>query len=136
MSAALSHSLADYTASERRSIDELDAAIGRLVRQMNAECYQMLVLVREFDDRFGWKKWGHKTCAEWLAYRSGIGQSAAREKMRTAHALRSLPGISASGPVNGCQGRPPVLVQQPAALKTTCPSTRGRTARYCPVRYE
>ena len=96
MSAVMSHSLADYTASERRSIDELDAAIGRLVRQMNAECYQMLVLVREFDDRFGWKKWGHKTCAEWLAYRSGIGQSAAREKMRTAHALRSLPAISAA----------------------------------------
>ena len=96
MSAVMSHSLADYTATERRSIDELDAAIGRLVRQMNAECYQMLVLVREFDDRFGWKKWGHKTCAEWLAYRSCIGQSAAREKMRTAHALRSLPAISAA----------------------------------------
>jgi hypothetical protein len=63
---------------------------------MNAECYQMLVLVREFDDRFGWKKWGCKTCAEWLAYRTDIGLSAAREKVRTAHALRGLPAIAAA----------------------------------------
>jgi hypothetical protein len=96
MSAVMSRPLADYTSTDLRSVDELDAAIGRLVRQMNAECYQMLVLVREFDDRFGWKKWGCKTCAEWLAYRTEISLSAAREKVRTAHALRSLPGISAA----------------------------------------
>jgi hypothetical protein len=87
MSAVMSRPLADYTATDLRSIDELDAAIGGLIRQMNAECYRMLLLVREFDDRFGWKKWGFKTCAEWLAYRSEISLSAAREKIRTAHAL-------------------------------------------------
>ena len=96
MSAVMSRPLADYTSTELRSIDELDAAIGRLVRQMNSECYQMLVLVREFDDRFGWKQWSYKSCAEWLAWRSEIGISAAREKVRTAHALRSLPLISAA----------------------------------------
>jgi hypothetical protein len=95
MSAVMSRPLADDTSSES-TVDELDAAIGRLVRQMNAECYQMLVLVREFDDRFGWKKWSFKTCAEWLAWRSEIGLSAAREKVRTAHALRSLPAIAAA----------------------------------------
>jgi len=52
--------------------------------------------VREFDDRFGWRKWSFKSCAEWLAWRSEIGLSAAREKLRTAHALRSLPAISAA----------------------------------------
>jgi len=88
--------LADYNSTELRSIEELDADIGRLVRQMNSECYRMLVLVREFDDRFGWRKWGLKTCAEWLAYRTDISLSAAREKVRTAHALRSLPAISAA----------------------------------------
>ena len=95
MSAVMSRPLADYTSTEH-TIDEVDAAIGRLVRQMNAECYQMLVLVPEFDDRFGWKKWNFKTCAEWLAWRSEIGLSAALEKVRTAHALRSLPAISAA----------------------------------------
>jgi hypothetical protein len=96
MSAVMSRPLADYTSTELRSVDELDVAIGRLVCQMNSECYQMLVLVREFDDRFGWKKWNFKTCAEWLAWRSEIGLSAAREKVRTAHALRRLPLISAA----------------------------------------
>ena len=96
MSAVVSRPLADYTSTDLRSIDELDAAIGKLVRQINSECYRMLELVREFDDRFAWKKWSFKNCAEWLAYRSEISLSAAREKVRTAHALRALPAISAA----------------------------------------
>ncbi len=97
MSAVLSHPVsATPTSAEHSSVDELDAAIGRLVRQMNADSYRMLVLVREFDDRFGWKKWRFKTCAEWLAWRASLSLSAAREKMRTAHALRALPAIAAA----------------------------------------
>jgi hypothetical protein len=79
-----------------RSIDELDAAICRLASRIHAETYQMLVLVREFDDRLGWTKWGFPSCAEWLSWRCGISLSAAREKVRTAHALRDLPRISLS----------------------------------------
>ena len=97
MSAVMSRPAPDfYTSTDSRSVDELDAAIGRLVRQMNADSYRMLVLVREFDDRFGWKKWTFKTCAEWLAWRASISLSAAREKVRAAHALRALPAISAA----------------------------------------
>ena len=97
MSAVMSRPAADfYTSTETRSVDELDAAIGRLVAQMNADSYRMLVLIREFDDRFGWKKWSSKTCAEWVAWRCGITLSAAREKVRAAHALRSLPAIAAA----------------------------------------
>jgi hypothetical protein len=77
-----------------RSIDELDAAICRLASRIHAETYQMLVLVREFDDRLGWAKWSFPSCAEWLSWRCGISLSAAREKVRTAQALRDLPGIS------------------------------------------
>jgi hypothetical protein len=76
------------------SIDELDAAICRLASRIHAEIYQMLVLVREFDDRMGWAKWGYSNCAEWLSWRCGLSLSAAREKVRTAQALRDLPGIS------------------------------------------
>jgi hypothetical protein len=95
MSAVMSCPAADsYTSTDDCSVDELDAAIGRLVRQMNADSYRMLALVRDFDDRFGWKKWTFKSCAEWLAWRSSISLSAAREKVRTAQALRSLPAIS------------------------------------------
>jgi hypothetical protein len=77
-----------------RSIDELDAAICRLASRIHAETYQMLALVREFDDRMGWAKWGYSNCAEWLSWRCGISLSAAREKVRTAQALRELPEIS------------------------------------------
>src|SRR5688572_24110777 len=76
------------------SIDELDAAICRLASRIHAETYQMLVLVREFDDRMGWAKWGYSNCAEWLSWRCGLSWSAAREKVRTAQALRELPEIS------------------------------------------
>jgi hypothetical protein len=96
MSAVLSRSVEDdfCAAIHDRSVDELDVAIGRLVRQMNSDSYRMLVLVREFDDRFGWMKWSCKSCAEWLAWRASLSLSAAREKVRTAHALRLLPAIS------------------------------------------
>ena len=77
-----------------RSIDELDAAICRLASRINAVNYRLLVLVREFDDRMGWAKWSFPSCAEWLSWRCGISLSAAREKVRTAQALRELPAIS------------------------------------------
>jgi hypothetical protein len=98
MSAVFSRAVDDdFCASVHdRSVDELDAAISRLARQMNSDSYRMLVLVREFDDRFGWKKWGCKSCAEWLAWRADLSLSTAREKVRAAHALRTLPAIAAA----------------------------------------
>ncbi len=80
----------------RQSIDEIDAAICRLGRRINAETYRLLLLVREFDERMGWAKWSFRSCAEWLAWRLGLSLSAAREHVRTAHALRELPAISAA----------------------------------------
>ena len=51
-------------------------------------------------DRSGWRtiRKSLSTCrtSEWLAWRSGITLSAAREKVRTAQALRGLPQISAA----------------------------------------
>jgi hypothetical protein len=87
---------ADTAPADRRSIDDLDREICALARHMNAQTYRLLMLVREFDDRFGWAKWGLRNCAEWLAWRCGLSLSAAREKVRTAQALRGLPAISAA----------------------------------------
>jgi hypothetical protein len=94
MSAVANAVYADSRASAPASIDELDAAISRLASRINAVNYQLLVLVREFDDRMGWAKWSFPSCAEWLSWRCGISLSAAREKVRTAQALRELPAIS------------------------------------------
>ena len=76
------------------SIDDLDAEISRLCSRINAENYQLMLLIRQFDDRFGWARWNFRNCSEWLAWRCGITLSAAREKVRTAQALRDLPQIS------------------------------------------
>ena len=81
---------------DKESIDALDAAICSLVAKLNAETFRLLALVRTFDDRMGWAKWSFRNCAEWLAWRCGISLSAAREKVRTAQALRSLPAIGAA----------------------------------------
>ncbi|HEY8519504.1 MAG TPA: DUF222 domain-containing protein [Gammaproteobacteria bacterium] len=78
------------------SIDDLDAAICKLARQMNADTYRWLVLIREFDERTGWRKWSCRNCAEWLALRCQLSLSAAREHVRVAQTLRELPLISAA----------------------------------------
>ncbi len=79
-----------------RSIDEIDQAILRLSRRMNADNYQLLVLVREFDERGGWRPWGFDSCALWLHWRCDMSYSAARERVRVAHALKVLPAMSAA----------------------------------------
>ena len=74
------------------SIDDLDQAIVNLATRINAETYELLVLVRQFDERAGWLKWGLGNCAEWLHYRCDLSMNAAREKVRVAHALKSAAG--------------------------------------------
>ena len=56
--------------------------------------YELLVLVREFDERGGFLQWGLQNCAEWLAWRCDLSMTTAREKVRVAHALKTLPCIA------------------------------------------
>ncbi|MGA8204271.1 MAG: DUF222 domain-containing protein [Woeseiaceae bacterium] len=75
-------------------IDDLDRAIVGLCARINAATYELLVLIRRFDERGGWLAWGFECCADWLHWRCDIGLSAAREKVRVAHALKTLPATS------------------------------------------
>ena len=77
-------------------LDDLDQAIVNLSTRMNAETYELLVLIRQFDERAGWLRWGLGNCAEWLHYRCDLSMNAAREKVRVAHALKTLPNIAAA----------------------------------------
>ena len=45
-------------AQRRLAIDDLDQAIVNLSAKINAANYQLLTLIREFDERAGWLKWG------------------------------------------------------------------------------
>ncbi len=78
-----------------RATEDIDRAIVRLARRINADGYQMLVLIREFDERRGWLKCGLSSCADWLHWRCDLSLSAAREQVRVAHALAALPLIAA-----------------------------------------
>jgi len=83
------------TAHKRHvEIEELDAAIEKLNHSINAANYQLMVLIREFDERAGWLKWGFTDGLSWLKWRCDIGTGAAREKLRIAHALKELPLLS------------------------------------------
>jgi hypothetical protein len=83
------------TLSNLPSIDDLDRAILTLSARINAETYELLVLIRQFDERAGWLKWGLGNCAEWLHYRCDFSMNATREKVRVAHALKTLPNVAA-----------------------------------------
>jgi hypothetical protein len=75
-------------------IEDLDRSILNLCTRINVATYQLLVLVREFDERVGFLQWGLQNCAEWLAWRCDLSMTTAREKVRVAHALKTLPLIS------------------------------------------
>jgi hypothetical protein len=70
--------------------------ITELAGHLNAGTYRWLVLIAEFDRRAGWNCGLTKSCAHWLNWRCGIDLGAAREKVRVARALESLPLISAA----------------------------------------
>ena len=78
------------------SIDDLDRDIVNLSSRINAATYELVVMVRQFDERAGWLQWGFNNCAEWLAWRCDLSMSAAREKVRVAHALKTLPLVATS----------------------------------------
>jgi len=78
------------------SIDELDTAIVSCAARINAATYEWLLLVRQFDERAGFLRWGLDNGAEWLAWRCDLSLITAKEKVRVAHALKILPAISAS----------------------------------------
>lgn len=79
-----------------QTIEDLDHAIVNLSARIYASTHDLLILVRRFDERCGWLKWGFHSCAEWLHWRCDIGLSAAREKVRVAHALKTLPVIGSA----------------------------------------
>ena len=83
------------TSPDLRSVDDLEKSIVCSARKMNSFCYTMLVDIREFDERRGWLRSCSTGCGQWLHWRCDIGLSAAREHVRVAHALKSLPLISA-----------------------------------------
>lgn len=80
----------------RQSLRDLEARITELTGHLNAATYYWLTLIAEFDRREGWGDGATRSCAHWLNWKCGIDLGAARERVRVAHALETLPKISAA----------------------------------------
>jgi hypothetical protein len=71
-------------------MDRLGDEIAELSAHLEAATARLLDLIREFDARGGWNT-GFRSCAAWLSWRVGLDLGAAREKVRVARALGTLP---------------------------------------------
>ena len=74
-------------------LDRLGDEIAELSAHLDAATARLLDLIREFDARGGWNS-GFRSCAAWLSWRVGLDLGAARERVRVARALGTLPGLA------------------------------------------
>src|SRR5882762_1265743 len=74
-------------------LDRLGDQIAELSAHLEAATARLLDLIREFDARGGWNT-GFRSCADWLSWRVGLELGAARERVRVARALATLPRLA------------------------------------------
>lgn len=87
---------ADFTGlAQINEAESLGNEIAALSAQIDAPFARLLRLIREFDDCRGWRP-GFRSCADWLAWRVGLDPGAARERVRVARALGTLPRFAAA----------------------------------------
>jgi len=87
--------ICDSTAPTIAEIDQLGDAIAELAAHLEAATARFLDLIREFDACGGWSN-GFRSCAAWLTWRVGLAPGAAREHVRVARALGTLPQLAAA----------------------------------------
>jgi hypothetical protein len=73
-----------------QDLERLGDRIAELSAHLDAATARLLDLIREFDARGGWGN-GFASCAHWLSHRVGLDLGAARERVRVARALGTLP---------------------------------------------
>src|SRR2546429_1100395 len=80
-------------AMDTRELDRLGDEIAELSAHLDAATARLLDLIRGFDTRDGWNP-GFSSCAAWLSWRVGLDPGAARERVRVARALGTLPRLA------------------------------------------
>jgi hypothetical protein len=76
-------------------VEHLEARICELAGHLTAATCQFLLLIAGFDARQGWAAWEMPSCAAWLSWKCQIASGTAREHVRVARALGSLPLVCA-----------------------------------------
>ncbi|MDB4952984.1 MAG: putative His-Me finger endonuclease domain protein [Myxococcales bacterium] len=80
----------------------LGERIAETAAHLDAATHRLLTDVREFDEKGGYYKAGAKTCAHWMSWRIGWDLGTAREHVRVARALGSLPLIDEALRIGRC----------------------------------
>jgi 5-methylcytosine-specific restriction endonuclease McrA len=75
------------------TLERLGDEIAELSAHLDAATARLLDLIREFDAQEGWSN-GFRSCADWLSWRVGLDKGAARERVRVARALGTLPRLA------------------------------------------
>src|SRR5687768_1327806 len=126
------HSAVFATPEPILELDRLGNEIAELSAQLEAATARLLDLIREFDAREGWAN-GFRSCAAWLSWRVGLEPGAAREKVRVANALATLPrlaGALASGELSYSKVRALTRVATPETEERLLAVGRAGTAEH------
>ena len=119
-------------ASSTAELDRLGDEIAELSGHLDAATARLLDLIREFDARAGWGN-GFRSCAHWLSWRVGLDMGAAREKVRVARALGTLPRLAhalACGELSYAKVRALTRVATPATEERLLDVGRAGTAEH------
>ena len=113
-------------------LDRLGDEIAELAAHLDAAIARLLDLIREFDARAGWNN-GFRSCAAWLTWRVGLSPGAAREHVRVARALGTLPRLAqalARGELSYAKVRALTRVATPATEERLLAVGRAGTAEH------
>jgi hypothetical protein len=117
---------------DHAAIDRLGDEIAELSAHLEAATARLLDLIREFDARGGWNS-GFSSCAAWLSWRVGYAPGAARERVRVARALGTLPLLAqalARGELSYAKVRELTRVATPETEETLLAVGRAGTAEH------
>ncbi len=112
--------------------ERLREKIATLAARIDAATYELLVLIRKFDEQEGWSN-GFLSCAHWLTWRIGLAPSAARERVRVARALGELPLMSEAmqrGKLSYSKVRALTRIARPDTEKSLVELGRASTATH------
>src|SRR3984893_10433847 len=113
-------------------LDRLGDEIAELSAHLDAATARLLDLIRAFDARGGWNT-GFCSCAAWLSWRVGLDLGAARERVRVARALGTLPLLAealARGQLSYANVRALIRVATPETEARLLGVGRGGTAAH------
>ncbi len=115
-------------------LEQLEQCICELAAHLAAGTCRFLQLVAEFDARRGWASWDLPSCAAWLAWKCQVAPGTAREQVRVARALASLPVITAefaAGRMSYAKARALTRIATPQTETGLAEITGPMTAAQC-----